>query len=403
MAEEVVVRTHGALVEGRERVIDCVMEIGLAGVQEVLEYARTRISGEPYARDGNRDLARWGYKTGKVYVGGRTVALERPRIRDVGQGREVDLPAWRRLQDPREFDEAVYRRVVRGISCRDYEGALEETTRAMGISRNEVDRAFIRKATAKWKQMQERDLSQIKAWAVVIDGIHLGGEAVGICALAFTEEGEKEPLGFWEGSTESSENVGALLADLEKRGFRMGLDTLFLIDGGSGLTRGLRNRFGKDVLIARCFLHKLRNLKKYLAQRYHAEARQRLYRIRDAVTEAQALEEMRSMLAWLKGINVSAHRSLEEAGPCLTTLQRLSVPGLLRKHLYTTNAVESMFATGPRKVSRNVKRWRNSPQRQRYLAAGLHWAWARFRKLDGYKELRPWLAQRELAAQRKTG
>ena len=389
--------------EGRERVIDCVMEIGLAGVQEVLEYARTLVCGEPYERDGNRDLARWGYKAGKAYVGGRTVSLERPRIRDVGKGREVDLPAWKRLQDPAEFDEAVYRRIVRGISCRDYEGALEETRHAMGVSRNQVDRAFIRKATARWKQMQERDLSKVKAWAVVIDGIHIGGEAVGICALAFTEDGQKEPLGFWEGSTESSENVGALLADLEKRGFRMDADTLFLIDGGSGLTKGLRNRFGKDVLIARCFLHKLRNLKKYLAPRYHAEARHRLYRIRDAVTEAQAMEEMRSMLVWLKGINVSAHRSLEEAGVHLTTLQRLSVPGLLRKHLYTTNAVESMFGAGPRKVSRNVKRWRNSPQRQRYLAAGLHWAWTHFRKLDGYKALRPWLAQRELAAKRETG
>ena len=47
--------------------------------------------------------------------------------------------------------------------------------------------------------------------------------------------GEKYPLGFWEGSTESSENVTALLRDLEARGFKIHRDQLFILDGGGGM------------------------------------------------------------------------------------------------------------------------------------------------------------------------
>jgi transposase-like protein len=405
LSGEATQRAYEMLMAGREQVMMCVMEVGLVGIGEVLEHARGLICGEPYERDERNHMARWGYKRGRAYVGGQQVAMDRPRVRDLREGEEVMLPAWKRLQDPREFDETVFGRMIRGISTRDYEGALMTTMDALGVSKSNVDRAFIRKATARWQEMQERDLSKLRVWAILIDGIHFRGEGVGICAIGYTVEGEKEPLGFWEGSTESTENASALLGDLERRGLKLTPDMLFGIDGGGGLTKSLENRLGKGkALICRCFLHKLRNLKKYLAPRYHREVRQRLYRIRDAVALEEAEREARSMLEWLQGINVSAHRSLQEAAPYLTTLQRAEVPAELRKHLYTTNSVESMFSTGPRKLMRNVKRWRGgSMQRQRYLAVGLWWAWQHFRKLNGYRKIAPWLAQRELAMKKRAG
>ncbi len=404
VSRSAVERAHEALMAGKEGVMDVVMKMGLAGIASVLEHARSQVCGALYERDGQSHLARWGYKRGRVYVGGQQATMDRPRVRDTKEGREVGLPAWDRLQDPGEFDETVFQRVVRGVSTRDYEGALGTTMEALGVKKSGVDRAFIRRATLKWQEMQERDLSGIEAWAVLIDGIYIRQEAVGICALAYTRQGEKEPLGFWEGTTESAENVAALFADLERRGFRLSEEQLFVVDGGGGLTKALENRFGKEqALICRCFLHKLRNLKKYLPRRHHGEATRRLFGIRDAATLPEAERELEGMLRWLKDVNVSAHRSLEEAGRHLTTLQRIGVPEELHLHLYSTNAIESMFSTGPRKVMRNVKRWRGSPQRQRYLASGMWWAWRRFRKLNGFRKIEPWLAQRGLATKRKAG
>ena len=167
--------------------------------------------------------------------------------------------------------------------------------------------------------------------------------------------------------------------------------------------KALENRLGKGVLISRCFLHKKRNLEAYLPPRHHAEAKRRLWRIRDAATLREAQREVEGMLGWVKPINVSAWRSLKEAERHLVTLQRVGVPEELRKHLYTTNGMEAMFSHGPRPLMRRVKRWRDSGQRQRYLAVGLWWAEKRFRKLMGYRAIKPWLDERKLAQKRKAG
>lgn len=299
--------------------------------------------------------------------------------------------------------------MIRGISTRDYEGTLDGTLTHLGISKSSVDRAFVRKAMQNWKQLQERDLSPIEAWAVLIDGIHIKKEAIGIAALAYTISDDKEALGFWEGSTESAENVDALLRDLERRGFNFKKIVVYILDGSKGEISALERRFGRDVKIVRCFVYKLRNLKEWLPKDKHWAVTQKLHLIRDATTEAQAKTHFDSLARWLKEINISAYKSIQEAGPYLTMLQRLGVPLELRKAIQSTNAIESMFFVGPRKVSRNVKRWRNSMQRQRYLVIGFLEAQRRFRKIRGYKMIKPWLLSRglwieeKIDSQRKVG
>jgi hypothetical protein len=52
----------------------------------------------------------------------------------------------------------------------------------------------------------------------------------------------------------------------------------------------------------------------------------------------------------------------------ILTLHRLKVPGLLRKTLHSTNPIESMFST-VRDGEDNIKRYRDSNMKQRWLAA----------------------------------
>ena len=51
-------------------------------------------------------------------------------------------------------------------------------------------------------------------------------------------------------------------------------------------------------------------------------------------------------------------------------LHKLKVPALLRQSLHSTNPIESMFSM-VRSCERNIKRYRNSKMRQRWLAAVL--------------------------------
>ena len=67
------------------------------------------------------------------------------------------------------------------------------------------------------------------------------------------------------------------------------------------------------------------------------------------------------------------------------------VPALLRKSLYTTNPIESMFSM-IRDCEMNIKRYRSSKMRQRWLAAVLLHCEQRFNRVKGYESIKAVLA-----------
>ena len=70
----------------------------------------------------------------------------------------------------------------------------------------------------------------------------------------------------------------------------------------------------------------------------------------------------------------------------MLTVVRLKLPMPLRRSLACTNAIENMMGT-VRRVSRNVKRWRNPAMALRWTAAGILEATKGFRRLKAHKYL----------------
>ena len=66
------------------------------------------------------------------------------------------------------------------------------------------------------------------------------------------------------------------------------------------------------------------------------------------------------------GVATSVLEGLDE----MLTVIRLKLPMPLRRSLACTNAIENMMGT-VRRVSRNVKRWRNAAMALRWTAAGM--------------------------------
>ena len=89
---------------------------------------------------------------------------------------------------------------------------------------------------------------------------------------------------------------------------------------------------------------------------------------------------------WLRRINESAADSLLEAIEEVLTLHRLKVPALLRKTLHSTNPIESMFSL-VRDCEGNIKRYRTSKMRQRWLAAVLLHCETRFKRIKGHASI----------------
>ena len=78
------------------------------------------------------------------------------------------------------------------------------------------------------------------------------------------------------------------------------------------------------------------------------------------------------------------------------TVMRLNLPSSLRRTFATTNAIENMNGS-LRRITRNVKRWKDEAMIRRWIALGIAEAQKGFRRVKGYRNM-PSL----IAALRKT-
>jgi hypothetical protein len=94
----------------REALYDTVLGAGLACVDEVLEMERVALCGERYEHLADRHALRAGHVASSLVLGGRRVAVNRPRARSV-EGRELRLPSWREWSARDPLDEQALGRI----------------------------------------------------------------------------------------------------------------------------------------------------------------------------------------------------------------------------------------------------------------------------------------------------
>jgi transposase-like protein len=289
------------------------------------------------------------------------------------------------MREHGKFSEEILDKIMRGVSAQKYEETVMGAASSFGVSPSSVSKKMVEITAKKLIEFQTRSLVDFKPFALFLDTIHRGGEAF-LVALGIDIHGEKMALGFWQGNSENHVLCEELLQDLERRGLVLSKRILFVTDGGSGLIKALRDRFGKKLLHQRCAIHKSRNLQKHLAKKYRKEA----HRLLMNALEQEQYDDARSMLKelekWLRAKNESAADSLLEAFEELLTSHRLKVPALLRKTLITTNPIESMFSL-VRQCEKNIKRPRGSLMLQRWLGSVLLYCEKQFNRVRGYQEI----------------
>src|SRR3989338_6344713 len=157
-----------------------------------------------------------------------------------------------------------------GLSGRRYRQTMTHLAEGFGISASSVSNRLIQATTVKMKQLLERDLRGFKGFAIFLVTVHRGGRAF-VVALGVDSDGKKELLGFWEGATENHDVAQSLLSDMESRGLSIHDEVIFITDGGGGIIRALKDRFGEHLIHQRCTIHKDRNLQRHLPKRYRKE------------------------------------------------------------------------------------------------------------------------------------
>ena len=186
--------------EMRVKLIQELIPLGLAEVGRVLDEEVERLAGPRHARKGEGEVIyRHGSNPGSVRLGGQRHPVRVPRVR--GLEGEARLESYERLHwAAGEVDEGLFRKVLLGISCRDYEAAVEAVPGAIGLSKSTVSREF-KKATARQlKAFQERELTELDVVALFLDGKTFANDEI-VVALAVTMGGDKVFAGFVQTET----------------------------------------------------------------------------------------------------------------------------------------------------------------------------------------------------------
>ena len=232
----------------RVELIRQLIPLGLAEVGRMLEEEVEQLAGQRHARKTEDDRHyRHGHNPGSVRLGGQRHPVRVPRVR--GPAGESRLAAYEQLYgSPGEMDEGLLRKVLLGISCRDFEAAVEAVPGAIGLSKSTVSREFKKATAAKLKEFQERNLSGYDVVALVLDGKSFAEDEM-VVALGVTTKGDKVFLGFVQTDTENAVVIRSFLRSLKDRGLDLSAGALVVIDGARGLRSGVLAVFKGQVLI----------------------------------------------------------------------------------------------------------------------------------------------------------
>lgn len=374
------------LVDTRTELFELAMRSGLKVFTAMLEEDRTAVCGPRYAHEPDRPASRAGTVRSEVVLGGRKVAIQRPRVRTADG--EVALPTFQTMAHRDPLDRRVVEQMLVGVATRQYARSLEPIAaeiESRGTSKSAVSRRFVAKTRAQLETWQAAPLEELDLVALLLDGVHVGEHCL-IVALGVAADGEKHALGIWEGSTENAAVCQSLLSNLQSRGLRTDRSLLVLLDGSKALRKAVRETFGDAALVQRCQIHKLRNILDHLPERQRPWVKAILQRAYRSADVAAATRLLRDLATRLEVDHPSAAASVREGLDETLTIIALGLAESLRRSLSTTNAAESLISR-TRHVKRNVKRWRGGQMVLRWVAAGILEAVKGFRRLKGHKEM----------------
>jgi putative transposase len=364
--------------------------VGLGVLAELMEEEVDEVVGPKGKHDAERTAVRHGHDAGEVTLGGRRVAVERPRVRSADGSEEVPLQTYRHFADRDPLSRVVLEQLLCGVSTRRYERTREPVgedveAEARSTSKSAVSREFVTRTRENLEALMSRRLDDVRLAVLMVDGIELKGRT-NVVALGITTDGVKIPLGLWEGSSENAAVATALLSDLVDRGLDVEQGVLCVLDGAKALRKAVRDVLGVHTPVQRCVRHKERNVLEHLPERDRPPIKRRLRRAWREPDYDRALSELRALAHELDRSHPGAAASLREGLEETLTLTRLGIRGNLKQTLESTNPCESMIEC-VRRSARNVKRWQSGEMCLRWTAAGMLEAERQFRRVIGYRHL----------------
>jgi transposase-like protein len=373
----------------REGLLAMAVGTGLQVMAAMMDADVTAVCGPKGRHDPVRAAVRHGSEKGSVTLGGRRMPVERPRMRAVDGSGELAVPSYALFTSTEVLGRMAMTKMLAGISTRGWRVGLEPVGEqveraATATSKSAISRRFVKATETALAQLLAIDLSALDLVALMIDGVHFG-EHICVVALGIGIDGIKHPLAVVEGDTENTTVVTDLLTGLRERGLDTARPVLVVLDGAKALRAAVTRVFDHPV-IARCQLHKIRNVADRLPDHLASTVSKRMRRAYHAETALAAEAQLEALAQELERTHPGAAASLREGMAETVTVLRLRVPPTLARTLRSTNSIESMISIA-RTHSRNVKNWQNGQMALRWCAAGIAEAGKQFRRVNGHLHL----------------
>lgn len=333
--------------EGARRMIATALEA------EVDEYVGLFV-GE-VDEDGKRLVVRNGRaRERRVTVGSGTIPVRAPRVNDkrveedTGERKRFSsriLPKYaRRSPKVTEVLPILY---LRGLSTGDFRPALQDLLGedAAGLSPTTISR-LCGEWEAEHEAFRSRELRFHRYAYWFVDGVHVSvrlGEDSKLCLLVVIgvrEDGTKELLAVEDGYRESTESWASVMRDLKARGINE--PKLVVGDGALGTWAALRDVFPNARRQA-CWVHAIARVLDALPKRLQPRAKELLHETMNAPSSADAALALKRLREEFDAKYPKAIGKLDRDWQHLTAFY--DYPAEHWRHLRTSNAIESSFAT----------------------------------------------------------
>jgi putative transposase len=345
--DEIAVTLDELAREGARRMIATALE---AEVGDYIERFADEVND-----DGKRLVVRNGRaRKRRVTIGSGTVAVRAPRVNDKRVDEETGerlrfgsriLPAYARPSP--KVNDVLPVLYLRGLWTGDFRPALEQLLGedAAGLSPSTISR-LCKDWEAEHARFRQRSLRFHRYAYWFVDGVHVSirlGEDDRLCLLVVIgvrEDGTKELLAVEDGYRESTESWASVMRDLKHRGLNE--PRLVVGDGALGTWAALGDVFPGARRQA-CWVHAIARVLDALPKHLQGDAKTRLHEMMEAPSRADATAALERFRELFDAKYPKALAKLDRDWQHLTAFY--DFPAEHWRHLRTSNAIESSFAT----------------------------------------------------------
>src|SRR5215218_10889087 len=150
----------------REGLLALSVGVGLGVVHELMELEVDEVVGPKGRHDPDRVATRHGHGAGSMTLGGRRVAVRRPRMRTADDEHELPVDSYEYFADRDPLTRAVMDRMLAGVSTRKFAvvgepvgGEVEASSSA--TSKSTISELFIERTRTALGELMSRRLDDV--------------------------------------------------------------------------------------------------------------------------------------------------------------------------------------------------------------------------------------------------